>query len=397
MNPASAAAQIAPATPEADLQTFTMEFAMSSDTATSTLEYLLDPWLPLRCVVGFFGRGATAKSSFLATMAAAVSDRASTLWISVEEPDDWIKVRHIKCGGADRTLAVVKAKESKRDSQGRVTASSFNSYEHLERAIGQAQTEFSLAGSPPLRLVVLDTAVGLTTWGKGESPNDDAAVKKLLAHLQAWAEQHNLTIAIIGHANKGSHEHIADTVMGATAWTNSPRLSFIHAQDRREDYAYVVAVAKSNFDVFGAAYTTSPVHTLHERQNGPDTMLVKVTPESIMWGSMATAELYKEATKKPKDDDDGAPAWDPEFARGPTLVEQAIGVIADMVAELAEPTAFVTREEVAARLGKPMDRTRWTAVERCLLGHPTILLGRGVKNRCQYSSKSADVVALTLT
>lgn len=37
--------------------------------------------------------------------------------MSVEEPADWIKARHIKCGGREQTLAVVKAVANKKDAQ----------------------------------------------------------------------------------------------------------------------------------------------------------------------------------------------------------------------------------------------------------------------------------------
>lgn len=224
VNPASNAAQLAPSasgSAPAVTPNITLEFAMESDTATVRLEYLLDPYLPRRCVVGFYGRGSTSKSSFLASLAAYISGVASTLWVSVEEPADWIKVRHISSGGADKTLAVGKAVESKRDQQGRVIASSFNVYEHLEPAMEQAKAGFLREAKPPLGLVTLDTGVGLTGWAKGENPNDDASVKKLLAYLQALAERYDVTIAIVGHANKGKPDHFADSVMGATAWTNS--------------------------------------------------------------------------------------------------------------------------------------------------------------------------------
>jgi len=365
---------------QASTRNFTLEFAMTSDTATLTLEYLVDPWLPRRCVVGFFGRGSTAKSSFLASMSAAVSHDASTLWISVEEPDDWIKVRHFRCGGADKTLAVVKAIESKRDREGRVVASSFNVLADLEFAIEHAQQAFAAERSPPLRLVVLDTAVGLTHWGKGESPNDDAAVKKLLAHLQAWAERHDLTIAVIGHANKGSHDHLADTVMGAAAWTNSPRLSFIHAADRREDYAYVVRVAKSNFDTFGAPYRTEPVHTLYERQNGPDTVLVKVVPGQTVWGSVDSMEMFKDATKVPRPDEDSG---DGPWPIVPKVPEQVLCALIEAVLEIA-PGEYVTREQVELRYGKPIDRVRWQKVEKDLQLHPLVRIERGEKNKALY-------------
>ncbi len=113
---------------QADPSTIELEFAMASDTNTVSLEYLLHPFLPARCVVGFYGRGSSAKSSFVASMAAHISGSASTLWISVEELADWIKVRHTKTGGRDRTLQVVKAVAVKQDHQGRTVGSTFNVY-----------------------------------------------------------------------------------------------------------------------------------------------------------------------------------------------------------------------------------------------------------------------------
>lgn len=265
--------------PMAPMDAIKMEVAMKSDTATVALRYLVDPFLPSRCVVGFFGRGSTAKSSLVATMAADISGDASTLWISVEEPDDWIRVRHIKAGGEEGTLLVFTALASKSDTEGRIIGSAYDVYEHLEPSIRQAQHHAEQMHNPPrpLKLVVLDTAVGLTGWRKGESPNDDASVKRLLAYLQSVAERYDVTIAIIGHSNKGKHEYFADTVAGASAWTNSPRLSFVHARDIREEHACVMRVAKTNLTTrFTTLYSTEPIHTLARRAEGADSVLVRV-------------------------------------------------------------------------------------------------------------------------
>lgn len=386
-NPASAAAQPLASADTSNFDaadqtppTITLEFAMSSDTATITLEYLLDPFLPAKCVVGAFGRGSTAKSSFYGTIAAHISSYASTLWVSVEEPDDWIKARHIKCGGQNMTLAIVKAVASKKDAQGRVIASSFNVYEHLEPAVVAAAAGFQQAQKPAPRLVVLDTAVGLTGWAKNESPNDDAAVKKLLGYLQALAERHDLTIVAIGHANKGKHDHFADTVMGASAWTNSPRLSFFHAADVREDYAYVMRVAKTNFDPFGLPYATKPVHTLFERAVGPDTVLVSVVPGEIVWGEAASMEMFTEATKKQRDDDEG----DGPSPRTQTLPQSVVQTLVEMALALESPLQFITREQVHERVGKIVDRGRWLKIDEYLHNHPQVIATRGHKNKAEY-------------
>lgn len=344
----------------ADPNNITLEFAMSTDTATVKINYLLDPYLPERCVVGFYGRGSTSKSSFLASMSAYISTWASTLWISVEEPADWIKVRHIGAGGADRTLQVVKAVAVKKDGQGRTVGSTFNIYEMLEPAIIAAKTKLlNVQGGKPLKLVVLDTVVGLTTWTASAGPNSDEGVKRLLAYLQGLAETHDLTIAMIGHANKGKHEHFADVVMGASAWTNSPRLSFVHAADRREEYSYVIRVAKSNLVTFGATYTTTPVHTLYERQDGPDSVLCKVSPGAIVWGDMPSMELWEAATTVPKDDEGDEGFTD---RRKLTVADVVRNKLVEMVH--AGQDAFITREQVETQLPEvKVNRAQWAKVD----------------------------------
>ena len=343
----------------ADPNSISLEFATMADTATVSINYLLDPYLPEKCVVGFYGRGSTSKSSFVASMAAHISVVSATLWVSVEEPADWIKVRHIKAGGADNTLQVVKAVAVKQDGQGRTVGSSFNIYEHLEPAILAAKVKLlNVQGGRPLKLVVLDTAVGLTTWTASAGPNSDEGVKRLLAYLQGLAEAHALTIAIIGHANKGKHEHFADVVMGATAWTNSPRLSFVHAADRREEYAYVIRVAKTNLVTFGSSYNTTPVHTLYSREDGPDSVLVKVVPGAIVWGEMDSMEMWEDATTIAKEDDEGG------FVdkRKLTVADVVRNKLVEMVQ--AGQDAFITRQQVECQLpDMKINRGQWAKVD----------------------------------
>lgn len=365
--------------PMADPSAITLEFARSTDTATIRLDYLVDPFLPARCVVCFSGRGSTAKSSFLASLSAQVSPYASTLWLSVEELSDWIRVRHIKAGGQDGALAVVAAVAAKKDAQGRVISSNFNIYEHLEPAILKMQSSLQSEGKPILRLIVLDTAVGLTNWAKGESPNDDSAVKRLLAYLQALAEKHNLTIAFIHHANKQRMlDHFVDTVAGSSAWTNSPRLSFVHARDRREEHAYVVRVAKSNLtQAFGMSYRTDPIHTLHERSEGADSVLCRVLLEPIVWGEEESMLLYEEATRKPHDDEEGG-------GQKLGLVDRVIQTLVELVNMSPEP---VTRELVHGRLGREIQRREWTKVDEqlriCAFLHK-VVIEAGPQNKALY-------------
>lgn len=372
--------------PMAPMDAIPMEVAMSSDTATVALHYLVDPFLPSRCVVGFFGRGSVAKSSFVATLGAQISGEATTLWISVEEQNDWIRVRHIKMGADEGTLFVVTAVASKSDAQGRVTASSFDVYEHLETAIQKAKRGADTMYIPlrPLRLVVLDTAVGLTGWRKGESPNDDASVKKLLGYLQALAERYDVTIAIIGHSNKGKHEYFADTVAGASAWTNSPRLSFVHARDIREEHSNVMRVAKTNLTTrFATLYSTEPVHTLARRDEGADSVLVRVNIGVTIWGEDESMEVFEDATRKPQEDSEGG------GGKKETLVEKVVNVLVQAVYQSPQP---VSRDMVHGLIGREISRRDWGKVDerlRLVAFQYDVVIETGAQNKVLYRKKDS--------
>ncbi len=367
-----------------DPNSIVLEWAMPKNIASLKLEYLVDPFLPCKCVVGFFGRGSTAKSSFLATLAARISEDWTTLWISVEELTDWITQRHLHAGGELGTLAAFSYTATKRDAQGRATGSTFDVYRDLESSIKKAQYEASQFHNPPrpLRLVVLDTAVGLTTWGKGESPNDDGSVKRLLGYLQALAEQYDICIAIIGHSNKGKHDYFADTVAGSSAWTNSPRLSFVHARDRRQEHSFVMRVAKSNLSsAFGVMYSTVPVLTLHQHEDGHASVMCKADILPVVWGDADSMEMFDDATRKPDEEDAG----EGSNHKRQTLVQQVINYIVQAVYSTGQP---VTREMVHERLGRPISRREWTKVDEALsLGQFQYKVGieTGNKNRLQYT------------
>lgn len=338
-----------------------LEVAMQSN-STSKLEYLIDPWLPSRQVVGFYGRGQTAKSSFLATLAARISDHCSTLWISTEELTDWIKVRHIKADGAEGTLLVFKAVATKQDDSGRVTASTFDVYEHLDAAIVAAKQSAAgmLYPSRPLRFVVLDTAVALTTWGKSESPNSDAAVKRLFAYLQSLCEKHEVTIGLIGHSNKGKHDELSDGVAGSAAWVNSPRQAFIHMHDKRAPNTCVVCTVKSTLTGdFAASYSTRPIHTLATRQDGMDSVLCTVDLMPIEWGYQHARALIEAAQGEAEEQGGDAR----RSSNKTTNIERVVTTVAQMLRDGAEQ---VDRASVTQAMGYDVPRRHWQEADNVL-------------------------------
>ncbi|WP_301017958.1 AAA family ATPase [Thiothrix sp.] len=338
-----------------------LEVAMQSS-STAKLEYLIDPWLPSRQVVGFYGRGQTAKSSFLATQAARISDYCSTLWVSTEELTDWIKVRHIKAEGVPGTLLVFKAIATKHDESGHATASTFDVYQHLDASIVAAkkQAEGMLYPPRPLRFVVLDTAVALTTWGKSESPNSDAAVKRLFAFLQGLCEKHDVTIGLIGHSNKGKHEELTDSVAGSAAWVNSPRQAFTHIHDKRAPNTCVVCTVKSTLTGdFAASYSTRPIHTLATRAEGMDSVLCTVDLMPIEWGYQQARALVEAA----RGDNEEQGESGQRSSRKTASVEKIVTTVAQLFQEGVEQ---VDRPAVEARMGCEPSRRHWQEADNVL-------------------------------
>jgi hypothetical protein len=346
-----------------------LEVATANDT-TAQLECLVEPYLPARQVVGFYGRGGTAKSSFVATLAAQVGQAgygASTLWISTEEDLSWIKVRHVKAGGGEGTLYVVKAIATSFDAAGHPTASMFNIHEHLEAAIIKARTETATNASRfidgrerPLRLVVLDTAVALTTWAKGESPNDDASVKRLIAFLYGLCERYSLTIALIGHINKGRHDYLADMVAGSGSWTSSLRQAFMHMHDQRAEYNYVLCTVKDTLTgPFACEYRTYPVHTLAQRADGSDSVLCAVLSQPIQWGYRNVRSLIASATARDDDDDAAAGATNQKW-------KQIGAVVTTVLQMLDSGVQPVTRKAVHETLRSSVSPRHWQEADNML-------------------------------
>jgi len=359
-----------------------LEVAMSSDKTTS-IDYLVDPYLPLKQVVGFYGRGGTAKSSFLATLAAGIGEDASTLWISTEELNDWIRVRHIKTGGGDGTLFVVQAVATARDEHGRVIATDFDVYSHLEAAIQRAEQSAAMLRSPPrpVRLVVLDTAVALTTWGRSESPNDDKSVKRLMAFLKGLAEKFDLCIAVIGHTNKGKHGELSDMVAGSAAWINSPRQAFMHVRDQRgKDQFVVVTVKYTLTGFFAAAYESEPVHTLATRPDGNDSVLCMVQLCGIQWNAEQAREMADAAMGRDQEEDSADETMSSK--------QKGINLIVTTIQQLlAAGHAKVDRGMVADAIGRAPNTRWWMPAEAQLAIDGTVMTTLGDKGIRFYELK----------
>lgn len=266
---------------------------------TAVMEHYIDPWLPKGIVVGVYGRGESGKSSWVSTMVAQASNQVSTLWISSEEDLTNIAVRYTKSGGQPNTLKLLSGAPTLTGSD---KIEVFDVYGRLERVVNDAQEQ--ARADRPLGVVVLDAIGALVTWPKGDNANDDGSVKRLIAHLHTLSQRYGVTIVIIGHMNKNPKtEHVADAVNGSLSWTSSVRRAFLFYKDKGSDsdYDFYVRTAKANTGThFASSYRTVPVHTIHQRVDGPGEVLCKVEFTSPpVWGE---AEISRLINDSPEDD-----------------------------------------------------------------------------------------------
>lgn len=392
--------------PQADPNSIKLKVVRMSDVTEKEEKpyFLFEPYLIQNSVIGFYGRGGTGKSSFLATIAAILSDWASTLWISTEETESNILNRFMKgigteqngfvtysCRGNDATLQVFQTIVTRKDKDGHAIESMFNVYEHLEPAIIAAKDNVERSShDKPVKLVVLDTIVALTTWDRQAGPNSDEGVKKLMTYLRMVAAKHEVTIAVVGHSNKGKHDHFADSVMGAAAWTTSPRLSFIHGKDRVTEGQIIVRWAKGNeVQEFAQLFRLHMVHELAKIADGPEAGLMKVSPLKRVWGGVDAGELWDDVTAPPKEDDEGGF----KDRRKLTVAEIVRNKLVEMVHAGKDPQ--IIRAQVECQLPDvKVNRAQWAKVDMDLRQLPMVHkveVTTGPQNMAIYKPISDDV------
>jgi len=92
-------------------------------------------------------------------------------------------------------------------------------------------------------------------------------------------------------------------------------------------------VAKSNLTQrFAATYTTEPVHTLHKRDEGADSVLCRVQFGDLVWGEEESTELFEDATRRPREDDEQGGGGD----HRPRVVSQMVTLVSQMVESMSE-------------------------------------------------------------
>lgn len=332
---------------------------------TERIEYIHDPYFPKGKVVGAYGRGGTAKSSLLAALLVRISKKFSSLWVSSEEPADWIMTRHIKNEGKPGTLVVptVIVRDDQRDKDGRPFASSFGVFEDLEQVIIQSIALLKENGSPPLGVVALDAIVALVDWKASEQPNNDANVKRVIFYLESLAQKYDVTIWMIGHANKqqgkGINAELSDGVMGARAWVDSPRLSFMHFEDKHDENAFVVYSIKTNLGAFFAQdYKTKPVHILFQREGHNDSVLCGVDFGEIIWGRNEGRERVVEAITIDEEN-----ANTERINRKKAIVDSIVAAVLEQI----KATGSATRKQVESTLGgEEFSRRYWQDADAIL-------------------------------
>lgn len=405
--PLAAAPVISPA--ELAEQPYVHEFA-SSGVVDDPMEFLVAPWIPLAQVIGMYGQGQTAKSTLCATIAAQVSNESSTLWATCEEPAAWVVKRHEAMGGEKNTIYVWQSLKGK---DGKLQTNTFDIFKMLEGAIVDASAKAMQreGGARPLRFVVLDTAVGLHTWGKGESSNNDGPVKKLMAHLLMLSTKYRISIVAIGHGNKTLTLNPAHMVSGSGSWTTSTRTAYMLANKGSGEYEGVICSIKhSNGPQIAQNYRTVPVLTLmsaDDQAKAPqlpttlyegeteadmklrDVVLCKVEMQgAYIYGNAAKLTLLEalKSTMGSASDMDGD---DPDKSSAMTEAVNTLISAADTFTSKGTKDAKFTRAELKSAAGmQTVQSAWWQGFEKWMrLGDPysPYKSGRGAHGKKNYT------------
>lgn len=144
-------------------------------------------------------------------------------------------------------------------------------------------------------------------------------------------------------------------------------------------------VAKSNLTTrFTTLYSTEPVHTLHEREEGANSVLVRVNLGVTVWGEDESMEVFDDATRKPPEEREGEGG-----AKKENLVEKVVNALVQAVYQSPEP---ITRDKVHDLIGREISRREWGKVDdrlRLVQFQYGIVIEAGAQNKALYRKKEA--------
>jgi hypothetical protein len=237
------------------------------------VHWLWEGKLALGKISGWAGAPGDGKSIASLDVAARVSTGAawpdkgnaiagSVLLISAEDGlADTIRPR-LDVHGADvsriKHMALVR-----RVVSGRV-------YDELFTLSSLRVLEKSIQQIPDLRLVIIDP-VG-SFLGTDVDANGDAAVRSVLAPIQALAERHQVSILLIMHTRKESAERADDAVLGSRAFTGIVRCMWHIRRDSSNPERRLFLPGKNNAlkATEGLAYTVIDCNGTGKVQWEPD-------------------------------------------------------------------------------------------------------------------------------
>jgi AAA domain/Bifunctional DNA primase/polymerase, N-terminal len=393
--------------PASTQRQFSLHFG--TEVVEDEMDYLVEPVLPLGLVVAIYGPGGTGKSSLCGTLAAAAStgspipglrdaehapyEKGSTLWLSSEEPQTWITSRHLKCGGEPGSIVIPKIDVLEQDKAGRALRTSYDLERDLRGTIEQANEELAQRKLPPVRLVVLDTAVALVRWGKERSPNNDDAVKGVMMWLGSIAAALRCCIVVIGHTNKDYRApSAAYRVAGAGAWVTSSRLPMFAERDENNGERLLLSsIRNSTGPEFACNYWLREVHTLRRMQTQrlPDGTPVRTSLQGVeRFGPMAWTHEAIRALRQ-----SFAPVADPaeEDEAKPAKKSKREQVVEWIVAR-AEEHGSCRRSDLPTVLALSSGAD-WTHVENELSRRGVSRVGRSGSGVLYWSAEARELLA----
>jgi hypothetical protein len=216
-----------------------------SDHPSERIEYLWRGLFPRKAVTLLAGDAGRAKTTFMLSIAAAVSTgkppfddnedgstlpRGSVMLVTAEDSIKQTIVPRLTAAGADldRVYAIAV-----REDLGLIDRKARRKLIESWRAI------------PDLELVVLDP---ITAFMSDQHDNNAPShVRLYVGAMTDIAEELNVSVVGITHLNKDQSKHVSSRILGSTAWTAAARAVYVIGPDPEEKEKSIMVCLKTNF------------------------------------------------------------------------------------------------------------------------------------------------------
>lgn len=277
------------------VEMFKLNAVKASEIVPSNQPWLWQGYIPDECCTLLAGRGGVGKSTMLAWIASCVSTgksfaldgiehhipQGNVLILAAEDHKQYSIVPRLIAAGADLSNIhiVDSAVDSKTQQRERLIC--------LDEDMHLLEQSLNTIGN--IRLIIIDP---ITAYLGRLRENYAAEIRSFILGLTRLAVRKRCAIVLNTHTRKtGDSDHTSaiDSIMGSSAWTNTPRMIHLVTQDHEDETLFRFTTPKANVKR-GAplAYRLKPIF-LQENEETIETSaiewqanIIPITPDEAI-------------------------------------------------------------------------------------------------------------------